>query len=69
MSGQCSLASHAEMACDDLSLQSLCPFFGDPCDDGSMHVCAIDQLNAFLSSHPLTTICHTKYGNHRQNYE
>jgi hypothetical protein len=35
---------------------SLCPFFGDPCDDGSMHVCITDQLNDFLSSHPLTTI-------------
>ncbi len=69
MSGQCSLASHAEMACDDVSLQSLCPFFGDPCDDGSMHVCAADQLNDFLSSYPLTTICHTSMGKQRQKYE
>jgi hypothetical protein len=69
MSGQCSLASHAETACDDLSLQSLCPFFGDPCDDGSMHVCATDQLNDFSSSRPLTKIRHTKYGKQRQKYE
>jgi hypothetical protein len=69
MSGQCSLASHVETACDDLSLQSLCPIFGDPCDDGSMHVCAADQLNDFLSLHPLTTIRHTKYGKQRQKYE
>ena len=45
MSGQCSLASHAETACDDLSFR---PFFGDPCDDGSMHVCATNELNDFL---------------------
>jgi len=69
MSGQCSLASHAETACDDLSLQSLRPFFGDPCDDGSMHVCAANELNDFLSTHPLTTIPHTKYGKQRQKYE
>jgi len=69
MSRQCSLASHAEMACDNLSLQSLCPFFGDPCDDSSMHVCAAEQLNDFLSSHPLTTIRHTKYGKQRQKCE
>jgi hypothetical protein len=66
MSGQCSLASQVETACDNLSLQSLCPFFGDPCDDGSMHVCAAEQLNDFLSSRPLT---HTKYGKQRQKYE
>ncbi len=47
MSGQCSLASHVEAACDNLSLQSLCPFFGDPCDNGSMHITA-DQLNDFF---------------------
>jgi hypothetical protein len=69
MSRQCSLASHVETTCDDLSLQSLCPFFGDPCDNGSMHVCAADQLNDFLSSCPLTTIRHTKYGKQRQKYE
>jgi len=69
MSGQCSLSSHAETACDDLSLQSLHPFFGDPCDNGSMHVCAANELNDFLSSHPLTTIRHTKYGKQRQKYE
>jgi hypothetical protein len=69
MSWQCSLASHAETACDNLSSQSLPPFFGDPCDNGSMHVCAADELNGFLSSRPLTTICHTKYGKQRQKYE
>jgi hypothetical protein len=69
MSGQCSLASHAETACDDLSLQSLRPFFGDPCDDGSMRVCAANELNDFLSSRPLTTIRHMKYGKQRQKYE
>jgi hypothetical protein len=69
MSGQCSLASHAETACNGLSLQSLCPFFGDPCDEGSMHVCAANELNDFLSTHPLTTIRHTKYGKQRQKYE
>jgi len=56
------------MACDYLSLPSLCPFFGNPCDDDSMHVCVTDDLNEFLSSHPLTTICHTKYGKQRQKY-
>jgi hypothetical protein len=66
MSGQYSLASHAETACDDLSFR---PFFGDPCDFGSMHVCATNELNDFLSSHPLTTIRHTKYGKQRQKYE
>jgi hypothetical protein len=69
MSGQCSLASQAETASDNLSLQSLHPFFGDPCDDGSMHVCAAAELNYFLSSHPLTTIRHMKYGKQRQKYE
>jgi hypothetical protein len=69
MSRQCSLASHAETACYNLSLQSLRPFFGDPCDDSSMHVCAVDELNDFLSLRPLTTICHTKYGKQRQKYE
>jgi hypothetical protein len=28
MSGQCTLASQVETACDDLSLPSRCPFFG-----------------------------------------
>jgi hypothetical protein len=69
MSGKCSLASYAETAREDLSLQSLCPFFGDPCDDDSMHVCTTDQLNDFLSSRPLTTIRHTKFGKQRQKYE
>jgi hypothetical protein len=69
MSGQCSLASHVETACDDLSLQSLCPFFGDPCDDSSMHVCATDQLNDFLPSCPLTTVHQAKYKKQRQKYE
>ncbi len=69
MSGQCSLASHTEMACDNLPLQSLCPFFGDPYDDGSMHVCAADQLNDFLLSCPLTTIHRTQYGKQRQKCE
>jgi hypothetical protein len=63
------MAFQTETACDDLSLPSLCPFLGNPCDDGSMHVCATDQLNDFLSSCPLTTICHTKYGKQRQKYE
>jgi hypothetical protein len=34
-----------------------------------MHVFPIDELNEFLSSCPLTTICHTKYGKQRQKYE
>jgi hypothetical protein len=34
-----------------------------------MHVCATDQRNDFLSSHPLTTMRHTKYGKQRQKYE
>jgi hypothetical protein len=68
MSGQCSLASHAEMACDNLSLQSFCPFFGDPCDDGSMHVPRINSM-IFISLRPLTTIRHMKYGKQRQKYE
>jgi len=54
---------------------TICPynlsvhFFGDPCDDGSMHVCAANELNDFLTSRPLTTIRHTKYGKQRQKYE
>jgi len=56
MSGQCFLNSPVETACDDLSLPSLSPFLGNPCDGDSMHVCATDELNEFLSSCPLTTI-------------
>ena len=66
MSEQCFLASPVETACNDLSLLSLGPFIGKPCDDNSMHVCATDELNEFLSSSPLTTIHHTKYGKQRQ---
>jgi hypothetical protein len=32
MSRQCSLASPTVTACEDLSLLSLCPFLGNPCD-------------------------------------
>jgi hypothetical protein len=34
-----------------------------------MHVFAVAELNDFLSSHPLTTNRHTKYGKQRQKYE
>jgi hypothetical protein len=34
-----------------------------------MHVCSIDDLNNYLSSHPLTKICQTKYGKLKQKYE
>jgi len=54
---------------------TICPyhhfvyFLGNPCDNDSMHVCAADELNEFLSSRPLTTICRKKYGKQRQKYE
>jgi len=44
MSGQCSLASHVETTCDNFPYSLFVHFLSDPCDDGSMHVCATNQL-------------------------
>ncbi len=66
MSRQCSLASHVETASDDLSFQLLCPFFGYPCDDGSMHVCATDQLKvgSYEEFFPIALVLGVKYPMH-----
>ncbi len=70
MYGQSCVGSPA--ASDGLSFPSLCPFCATKCGEvGRMliHVCATNEVSDFLSAHPLTTICHIKYGKQRQNYE
>ena len=51
-------------ACDGFSLPS---FFRDT--RSKIHVCNVQDLNDFLSTLPLTTIRHTKYGKLQQKYE
>jgi hypothetical protein len=56
-------------ASDDFSVSALCPFCGSDSQGRTMEVCSIEKLNEYLSSHPLTIICQTKYGKLRQKYE
>jgi hypothetical protein len=67
MCGECFGASLA--ASNDFSVPTLCPFCGSDGQGKMMHVCSIDELNDYLSSRPLTTICQTKHGKHKQKYE
>jgi hypothetical protein len=60
----CSAALVDLAACDDFSLPS---FFRDT--RSKMHVCNVQDLKEFLSTLPLTTIWHTKYGKLQQKYE
>ena len=66
MNGTGSPASAAAES-DASSQSSHCPIF--LVGSIKMHVCVVGDLNQFLSSRPLTTIRHMRYGKLRQRYE